>query len=508
MSSHLYSRLNGQERIFPCQVSRCPRARNNSVERRNVRWFCSKELMVKHMNRKHNICINTERKRLHNIGLSQGAIRPICSGFDSQEGLRRFPCLFQGCVRARNESRNKTNIKWFTSKLERTRHLNRKHGAAIRTNQKFSPKRSQNDVETKIDKHEAQSNFVVLKKTDTCSTISSNHEISSRYRPPHSVKCEPLHTTVIEFSNDSLSNATEKAKNAPYLPPLSPNGPSSRIAFDHKMRNRRPPRVKANLKESEIATDRNQKPMQKKMVEGENNWIGKSSSEPAVMKKTINGNDHDALCPGKTNNENNALEFTYLCAFCNWKGTEIGSLNYHIWERHFEWFRGHKMIHCLHCPQRLEKLSELAWHTRMWHNLEHDYLENGYVVCCIRCNELFLDYDLFDNHQKSGDCSKQYREKLINTTNDSGTESGKNNLGENCTGRNENHFMHFAHSDDECKDENVAKRINSKNNKNRNARFFATKNCPSSHESVAKAQSCKKQNQKSKQQKPFWEKYC
>ena len=152
MSSHLYSRLNGQERIFPCQVSRCPRARNNSVERRNVRWFCSKELMVKHMNRKHNICIKTERKRLHNIGLSQGAIRPICSGFDSQESLRRFPCLFQGCFRARNESRNKTHIKWFTSKLERNRHLNRKHGAAIRTSLKFSPKRSQSDSERNVGK--------------------------------------------------------------------------------------------------------------------------------------------------------------------------------------------------------------------------------------------------------------------------------------------------------------------------------------------------------------------
>ena len=62
--------------------------------------------------------------------------------------------------------------------------------------------------------------------------------------------------------------------------------------------------------------------------------------------------------------------------------------------------------------------------------------------------------------------------------------------------------MHFAHSDDECKDKNVAKRINLKNSKNKTAKFFATKSCSSSHESVAK-----RQNQKSKQQKTFWEKY-
>ena len=188
MPSHLYAHSNGQDRIYPCQVSGCPRGRNGSAEKKNVRWFDSKNSMVKHMNRKHNICIMNDEKRLHNIDKSRGDIRPICSTLDSQESLRRFPCLFQGCVRARNESRNKTNIKWFASKLERTRHLNRKHGAAIRTSPKFSPKISQIDAENKTNTHEAESNFEVLKEDKLCSSIPTDHEISSFYRPQRSVK--------------------------------------------------------------------------------------------------------------------------------------------------------------------------------------------------------------------------------------------------------------------------------------------------------------------------------
>ena len=92
--------------------------------------------MVKHMNRKHNICIKSGEKRLHNIGVSRGDIRPICSAFDSQETLRRFPCLIKGCARARNGSNEKVDIKWFTSKLKMTRHLNIEHGDAIRTQPK------------------------------------------------------------------------------------------------------------------------------------------------------------------------------------------------------------------------------------------------------------------------------------------------------------------------------------------------------------------------------------
>ena len=117
MPSHLYAHSNGQDRIYPCQVSGCPRGRNGSAEKKNVRWFDSKNSMVKHMNRKHNICIKSGEKRLHNIGVSRGDIRPICSAFDSQETLRRFPCLIKGCARASNGSNEKVDIKWFTSKF-------------------------------------------------------------------------------------------------------------------------------------------------------------------------------------------------------------------------------------------------------------------------------------------------------------------------------------------------------------------------------------------------------
>ena len=509
MSSHLYSRSNGQEKIYPCQVSKCPRARNNSNERKNVRWFYSKELMVKHMNRKHNICIKNEEKRLHNIDKSREDFRPICSTLDSQESLRRFPCLVKGCVRARNESREKFDIKWFASKQEMTRHLNKKHGTAIRSCSKSTSNISQNETVNKTSIQDTKSMHEVVKKEERCSSISSDHKISSFYQPILSPKCEPNVGTIIEFANDSLRKASGKAKTSPYLPPLSPNGPSSRIAFDHKMRNGRTPRARANLKEPLASTDESQKPLDKSILEGENNWIGKKHSVSAETKVSRNVNNRKTLFPGPTDDENYAIEFAYVCAFCNWQTTDKRILNHHIWEVHFVWVNGHKMINCQHCPQRLEKLWELAWHTKMWHLLDREYLENGYFVICLKCNAFFeteIDIEDFEIHKKGSICRQQCYENPILRTKDSITENVKDHFERNCTGGNVDSFMQFEKNDDECKDTNVATRAGSNNSENKKARFFASKNCPSSHESAAK--SCTTKNPKSKHPKTFWEIHC
>ena len=502
MSSHLYAYSNGQDRIYPCQVPGCPRGRNNSVEKKNVRWFDSKNSMVKHLNRKHNICIKSGEKRLHNIGMSQGSIQPIRSAFGSQETLRRFPCLIEGCDRARNESKEKVDFKWFTSKLEMTRHLNKEHGAGICTKLHFNSEKCFIKTVDKTNIKDTKLMHKVLNRKERNSRISSNHEISSFNLPTISPKCEPHPTTFIEFSNDSLDKATREEKGSPYLPPLSPNGPSSKIAFDHKMLDYRPSRMLAHLKGSRASTDSSKTLLLKTFLEAKNNTIGKNHSASIENNVSVKGNKCDAFFPGQIDQGNKEIEFAYICAFCNWKTSEIGSLNYHIWDFHFQWVNGHKMINCLHCPYRSEKLWELAWHTRNWHLLlDRDYLEKGYLIYCLKCNEQFLDFKIFEYHKESGACNLHSHCKLKDPV----TENGETYYKQIHTSRNASSSMQHEPSD-KCMDKFFATYTKTNSSKNKGVRFFHKKDCSSSHESVAKKRNT--EILKATRQKPFWEKYC
>ena len=122
---------------FPCHISGCSRARNKSTEKMNIRWFTSKDAMVRHMNKTHCINIHESKNEQKRIDLYSDAITHSSKSMNqvtSPNSIRvaqSFPCPISGCNRAKNASTENSNIRWFASKLERAHHLNTKHGMGL-----------------------------------------------------------------------------------------------------------------------------------------------------------------------------------------------------------------------------------------------------------------------------------------------------------------------------------------------------------------------------------------
>ena len=312
MHSHLYPNLNGHPKIYPCQVSGCSRANNNSTEEVNVRWFHTKDDMVKHMNRKHSLGVQNESKILCNIGLSREANKKrhhastkFLETSNSNEIHGQFPCQVSGCTRARNESKHKTHILWFSSKIEMTRHLNAKHGVGVRLLQS-ARKSSSSYTHLGIKSHElSQLNYDTTEIKRQVKFLTPQSETTSPYLPPLSPKV--MHCNINIQGDGLVIDEHLETQNAPYLPPLSPKADSINAALDFKDSKTGGNASISNYKKSLLATNcyGYEDAFRKNARSSGNSW-------PLSEKRCT-------ILPGQSDDIKKNFQFTYTCAFCGFQ---------------------------------------------------------------------------------------------------------------------------------------------------------------------------------------------
>ena len=184
----------------------------------------------------------------------------------------------------------------------------------------------------------------------------------------------------------------------------------------------------------------------------------------------------------------------------------------HIWDCHFEWVKDRKMVKCLHCPHRSDKLSELSWHVSVCHLLTHDYLEKGYFFCCFGCNKQFHDVEAFKQHKQKYDCEQKtynvYRN--IEPKNCDVTKNQINHTkGNTCLLQKTTKFgMHSRQN--KCIQNTTTEQKQAENKQKKIVRFLSERKHPSSYAFAFKKNknlgTGKEKLRRSEQ--TFWEKYC
>ena len=509
MPSHLYPRLNGHQKIYPCQVPGCFRARNNSTEKKNVRWFHTKDAMVKHMNRKHNLGIQNESTILCNIGLSQEANKKrhlsstkFLESSNSNEMHRAFPCQVLGCTRARNEIKDKTHILWFSSKMEMTRHLNAKHEVGVRRLKGVRKTLSSYNF-SGIKYHElGRTNCETTDIKEQVKLITTKSETTSAFLPPLSPKRMECNINIQGNGFDIDEHL--QTKTAPYLPPLSPKADSFNSALDFKgVEN------SDRLKRVNASISINKNSLLSKYCYGH---------EDAFEKDVCSsGNSWDlsqkrcSVLRGQTDDIKMNLQFTYTCAFCDFQELIKESINKHIWDIHFEWVNDRKMINCPHCPHQEEKLEDLAWHVNVCHLLNRKFPEKGYFFSCLGCNKTSNDVNSLKQHKEKCECKLMrfgYRHSEIRSY--EVTKNPINHAEKNTCFLQKSTNFRMHPTQNKCIQKANATQEEAGNRQKKIVRFLSERKHPSSYAFAFKTKKkfgIEKQKLKRIPQ-TFWEKYC
>ena len=509
MPSHLYPHLNEHQKIYPCQVAGCSRAKNNSSEKKSIRWFHTKDAMVRHMNRIHNLGVQNERNILYNIGLSQEtnkqrhlSFTKLLKSSKSNKMPRMFPCQVSGCTRARYESKNETNIHWFPSKMEMVHHLNTEHGVGVRVVQgvrKCISSCKYSDIKS----HEiGRFNCDTIDSTRQGKFITLKSETTSPYLPPLSPKL--VHCNINSDGDDLGVAEHSETKCSPYLPPLSPNDVSFDDSLDFKFADC-PDRL--NGVNASISIHQNSRLSKY--------WLG---TEDAFRKDALSSGNCVTLSgkgcsilPSQTDNIKMNIQFAYACAFCDLMESRRELIRKHIWNIHFEWVNDRKMINCLHCPQRSEYLSELAWHVTVCHLLSQDYLEKGYFFYCLECNEKFNDVNSFKQHKENDNCKqKRYGYRHFELSKYDMTKNQINHeVGNTCLLQKSTNLRMYP-KQNKCIQKYTATPEEAGKRQKKTVRFLSERNHPSSYAFVSRTNKklrTEKQKLKGSAQ-TFWEKYC
>ena len=78
----------------------------------------------------------------------------------------------------------------------------------------------------------------------------------------------------------------------------------------------------------------------------------------------------------------------------------------HLWETHFMWVDGYRMINCPHCPELFHKLVGLSWHAEYNHGVK-TCPEKGYWFHCLECFAKHEERDEMEWHMLSSVCKKK-----------------------------------------------------------------------------------------------------
>ena len=464
--------FGNQKGAFPCQMSGCSRARNTSTEKMSIRWFASKDTMVRHMNRFHCIKMQESKNELKRINLYSDAITQSSKSMNqvtSPNSIRvaqSFPCPISGCNRAKNASTEKTNIRWFSSKLERAHHLNTKHGMGL----------------------------------ECIHYSSSNKEPSETpYLPPISreVKIKTDNKGYDEDDNCGRSTSSySEPKKTIYLPALSPTTPS---------------RTRERRNEVLLPSKRSCTPswVSDHILGKNRRGIKEVYSCLSEAKDNIVSNDDDSTIQNTRHpiQETENRDFAYVCAFCNVKIWRKEIMNIHIWNKHFEWIENRKVISCPHCPYQSEYLETLCWHVNVNHLLTHDHLEKGYLLLCIKCRAIFSSLEDFESHKRKSDCKQKIQKSM------SSAETTITNRDNGNTSRKQAYLQDDVNFQKQLRTkeafsgkEKGEKEFDNAKNKKR-IRFLETRNKAfSPNFSVKPNTLCNAP--KSKRPQTFWEKYC
>ena len=328
---------------------------------------------------------------------------------------RTFPCHISGCVRARNGSTEKVNIRWFRSKDAMVQHMNREHEIGIQ----FA---GEGSAENKSDGKLA-TQTLVYHKTKSCS-IKPNMR---------SIPYLPL-----------LSPPARK--NLPYLPPLTPTYPTYGKNFNL-------PYLDALSKEKSVSTRKTNTSFSLNDVSSQatKSCSARTTYSTDIPYPPAKTSKWSALS-NKTIETKNHLGFSYICAFCNMLSSEKGQMHAHIWDMHFE--EENRYIRCLHCPHCSETLQDLSWHVEGHHLLSGTTCpEKGYCVYCLKCLNRFDNLETFKLHIDRFQC--KYEETQLhfseNLKNEGSENKCNNSAEENGNKKFQRILDHNHENDDESR---------------------------------------------------------